>query len=90
MRKQTEEKKEKKEEEKARKEVLDLRGVECPFNYVKAKYKLREMETGSILVIIIDGEESIKSVPQSLRDDGHEIIDIQEEDSSYVVVVRKR
>ncbi|WP_456393303.1 sulfurtransferase TusA family protein [Persephonella sp.] len=92
LRKKTEEKKEKpQEEEKARKEFLDLRGVECPFNYVKAKYKLREMDTGSILVITIDGEESIRSVPQSLRDDGHEIINIQEEeDGVYTVIVRKR
>ncbi len=90
LRKQTEEKKEEESGEKARKEVLDLRGVECPFNYVKAKYKLREMDTGSILVILIDGEESIRSVPQSLKDDGHEIIDIQEEKDNYVVVVRKR
>ncbi|SNZ11452.1 sulfite reductase (ferredoxin) [Persephonella hydrogeniphila] len=90
LRRETEEKKDKKEE-KARKEFLDLRGVECPFNYVKAKYKLREMDIGSILVITIDGEESIRSVPQSLRDDGHEIIDIQETgDGVYNVIVRKR
>jgi len=92
LKRETEEKKSAgKEADKSRKEFLDLRGVECPFNYVKAKYKLREMETGGILVITLDGGESIRSVPQSLRDDGHEIIDIQEEkDGSYVVVVRKR
>ncbi|WP_456464999.1 sulfurtransferase TusA family protein, partial [Persephonella sp.] len=90
LRKETEKKKEEKKEEKARKEFLDLRGVECPFNFVKAKYKLKEMDVGSILVITIDGEESIISVPQSLRDEGHEIIDIQEEKDYYTVVVRKR
>jgi len=92
LRKETEQKKEKaKQEEKGRKEFLDLKGIECPFNYVKAKYKLREMDTGSILVITLDGEESIKSVPQSLRDDGHEIINIQEEgDGVYTLIVRKR
>ncbi|WP_457640504.1 sulfurtransferase TusA family protein [Persephonella sp.] len=91
LRKKTEEKKKKKVEETARKEFLDLRGVECPFNYVKAKMKLKEMDTGSILIITLDGEESIRSVPQSIRDDGHEIIDIQEEQEGiYTVVVRKR
>jgi sulfite reductase (ferredoxin) len=90
LRRDTEKKKEEKKEETARKEFLDLRGVECPFNYVKAKMKLKEMETGSILVLTIDGEESIRSVPQSIRDDGHEIIDIQEENGCYTVVVRKR
>ncbi|WP_457623623.1 sulfurtransferase TusA family protein [Persephonella sp.] len=92
LRRDTEQKKkEDKKEETARKEFLDLRGVECPFNYVKAKMKLKEMDTGSILIITIDGEESIRSVPQSIRDDGHEVIDIQEEgDNVYTVVVRKR
>ncbi|ACO04466.1 MAG TPA: hypothetical protein DEP48_06910 [Persephonella sp.] len=90
LRRDTEKKKEEKKEETARKEFLDLRGVECPFNYVKAKMKLKEMDTGSILVLTIDGEESIRSVPQSIRDDGHEIIDIQEENGYYTVVVRKR
>ncbi|RUM50533.1 MAG: hypothetical protein DSY47_01410, partial [Hydrogenothermus sp.] len=90
LRRETEEKTKEKEEEKARKEFLDLRGVECPFNYVQAKMKIKEMEVGSILVITLDDEESIRSVPQSLRDDGHEIIDIQEEDGIYTVIVRKR
>ncbi len=90
LRRETEEKRKEKKEEKARKEFLDLRGVECPFNFVKAKYKLKEMDVGSILVITLDGEESIRSVPQSLRDEGHEIIDIQEENGYYTVVVRKR
>ena len=32
--------------------VIDLRGVSCPTNFVKAKLALEEIETGEILQIL--------------------------------------
>ncbi len=34
--------------------ILDLRGVLCPLNFVKAKVKLEEMQEGQVLKIILD------------------------------------
>lgn len=55
-------------------EILDLKGVKCPFNYVKTKLKLETMQCGQILEVILDDGEPIKNVPQSLKQDGHQIL----------------
>lgn len=55
-------------------ETLDLKGVQCPFNYVKTKLKLETMQSGQILEVILDEGEPIKNVPQSLKQDGHQIL----------------
>ena len=52
---------------------LDLSGVTCPMNFVKAKLKLEFMEIGETLNIIIDDGEPIKNVPASLRNEGQTI-----------------
>ncbi len=55
-------------------ETLDLKGVACPFNYVKTKLKLETMQQGQILEVILDDGEPIKNVPLSLKQDGHIIL----------------
>lgn len=69
---------------------MNLKGIECPFNYVQAKMKIKEMPLGSILVITIDKQENAVSVANSLKDDGHEIIDFYEENGEFVIIIRKR
>ncbi|MCX8029687.1 MAG: sulfurtransferase TusA family protein [Brevinematales bacterium] len=71
-------------------ERLDLKGVKCPFNYVKAKIKLSEMKIGDVLELYIDDGEPIRNVPKSLEQDGHEILGLQKIDNFFRVVVKKR
>jgi len=68
---------------------LDLRGTPCPLNYVKAKLFLEDLNSGEVLKIFLDEGESINNVPQSLKNDGHEIIIIEKQDGFYQVVVKK-
>ncbi len=68
---------------------IDLLGVKCPFNYVKAKLKLETMSSGQILEITLDDGEPIHNVPKSLRNDGHEVISQTEEDGHHRIVVKK-
>jgi tRNA 2-thiouridine synthesizing protein A len=65
---------------------IDLRGVSCPLNYVKAKLKLEEMEVGQILEVLLDDGEPILSVPRSIKEDGHKILEIKQEDYFKVLV----
>ncbi|MBI2952663.1 sulfurtransferase TusA family protein [bacterium] len=69
--------------------VLDLSGVQCPFNYVQAKLQLEQMEPGQLLEITIDAGEPIRNVPKSLRNDGHQILDTKKVGGRYRLVIRK-
>lgn len=75
--------------EKEANERLDLRGVLCPLNFVRAKSKLEEMQPGEILELIIDDGEPVTSVPRSLKDAGHQIIRVEKIDNAFKLQVQK-
>ena len=69
---------------------LDLRGVICPYNFVKTKLKLETMEAGQTLAVILDDGDPIKNVPRSVGEDGHTVLLQQPWAQAYRVVIQKR
>ena len=53
--------------------VLDLTGVVCPLNWVRARLALERMRSGEELVVRLDRGEPLESVPRSAREEGHEV-----------------
>ncbi|QPJ65758.1 MAG: sulfite reductase [Candidatus Nitrohelix vancouverensis] len=84
-----EEQKSSKKEATVEKVSMDLLGVKCPFNYVKAKLKLEMMNSGQLLEILLDDGEPIQNVPKSLGNDGHEILSQVSENGHHKIVVKK-
>ena len=68
---------------------LDLRGVICPYNFVKTKLKLETMEGGQILSVLLDDGDPIRNVPQSVRNEGHTILSQERMERAYRVIIRK-
>ena len=68
---------------------LDLRGVMCPYNYVKTKLKLESMTAGQILSVIVDDGEPIRNVPRSISEDGHTILKQEKVGNCFRVLIRK-
>jgi TusA-related sulfurtransferase len=69
---------------------LDLRGVICPYNFVKTKLKLEAMEPGQVLAVILDDGEPIRNVPRSVKDEGHTVLSQEPLEQSFRVIIRKR
>lgn len=69
---------------------LDLRGVICPYNFVKTKLKLESMEEGQILSVILDGGEPIRNVPQSVSNEGHTVLFQEPVGQCFRVVIQRR
>ena len=53
--------------------VLDLTGVACPMNWVKARLALEQLDPGERLELLLDEGEPLLSVPASARDEGHRV-----------------
>ena len=70
-------------------EELDLRGVICPYNFVKTKLKLETMEQGQILSVILDAGDPIRNVPQSVSNEGHTVLSQEPINQSYRVIIRR-
>ncbi len=56
-------------------EELDLSGVACPMNFVKAKLRLEAMDAGSSLSIILDDGEPVRNVPASFKGEGQNVVE---------------
>ncbi|MCC2641244.1 MAG: putative Sulfurtransferase TusA [Nitrospira sp.] len=71
-------------------EELDLRGVICPYNFVKTKLKLESMAAGQLLLVHLDDGDPIRNVPRSVSDDGHDVLSQERTERYYRVMIRKR
>ena len=70
--------------------TIDLRGVGCPTNFVKAKLALEELTTGDLVEILLDDGEPVKNVPRSLKGEGHKLLALKETaEGHYLLTVEK-
>jgi TusA-related sulfurtransferase len=65
--------------------ALDLRGVPCPLNWVRARLLLETMSSGQSLRLQLDPGEPVDSVPRSATEDGHEVA----VDGTLVTIVKR-
>ena len=69
--------------------IIDLRGVSCPTNFVKAKLALELVETGDQVQFLLDDGEPIKNVPRSLKAEGHKLLGLKETEGYYTLTLEK-
>lgn len=71
-------------------DTVDITDVVCPVTFVKAKVAIEELDDGQILKVHMNDGEPIKNVPRSLKDEGHQILKISEnDDGTYDLFVKK-
>jgi tRNA 2-thiouridine synthesizing protein A len=58
--------------------TVDLRGICCPTNFVKAKLALEEVEPETEVEFLLDDGEPVKNVPRSLKAEGHALLGLTE------------
>jgi Predicted redox protein, regulator of disulfide bond formation len=69
---------------------LDIRGEVCPFTFVKSKLALEQMELGQVLRVILDYPPSVENVPKSMREEGQEVLAINQlDDNTWEILIRK-
>lgn len=68
---------------------LDLRGVICPYNFVKTKLKLETMGVGQVLSVLLDDGDPIRNVPRSVENEGHTVLLQERVDHVYRVLIRR-
>jgi dissimilatory sulfite reductase (desulfoviridin) alpha/beta subunit/TusA-related sulfurtransferase len=70
--------------------VLDLLGVCCPMNFVRAKLAIEKIRSGERLEILLDDGEPIVNVSRSLKDERHAVLKVDPENGHFRVLVEKR
>ncbi len=68
---------------------LDLRGVICPYNFVKTKLKLETMSEGQVLSVLLDDGDPIRNVPRSVENEGHTVLIQERVEQAFRVLIRR-
>ena len=69
----------------------DYRGVACPMNFVKTKLVLETMQSGEQLTILLDEGEPIQNVPNSVKLEGHKVLEQEKQgEGHWKVVIEKK
>lgn len=69
---------------------LDIKGLICPYTFVKAKLAIEVMEIGQVLEILLDYEEASRSIPKSMEDHGQTVLNIEKiNDTDWILLIRK-
>ncbi len=68
---------------------LDCLGEACPIPLVKAENKMKELEVGDTLIVIIDHSCALKNVPEWARKNNH-IVEVEETgDGEWEIFIEK-
>lgn len=70
-------------------EDLDARGLRCPLPVLKARKRLKSLETGAQLRVIADDPAAVIDVPHFCTEQGHTLEQQAEENDALVFVIRK-
>ena len=70
-------------------EGIDLRGVICPYNFVKTKLKVDTLEIGVQVTVLLDDGDPIHNVPTSIMNEGHQVLTQEKVDQYYRIVIQK-
>ncbi|HEY9682593.1 MAG TPA: sulfurtransferase TusA family protein [Oculatellaceae cyanobacterium] len=69
---------------------LDLRGIPCPTNFVKARLFLDKMQSGESVEILLDDGEPFENVTLSVQEEGHKINSSEQSpEGHYKVLIQK-
>ena len=71
-------------------EFLDITDVVCPITFVKTKVALEDLNDGQILELRLNDGEPIQNVPRSLKDEGHKILTLtNNDDGTFTILVER-
>lgn len=76
--------------EETKNRLIDLRGVACPLNFVKAKLELEKISVGELLEVLLDDGEPVRNAPASFVEQGQEIIEVKSNGDHFCVKVRRK
>lgn len=69
---------------------INIKGLVCPYTFVKAKIAIEDMDVGQVLEILLDYEEASRSIPKSMEDHGHKVLKVEKiNDTDWIIAIRK-
>ena len=58
-------------------------------NFVKTKIELSSLQSGELLEVWLDDGQPIQNVPGSVRNEGHEVVSVNQVEDYWKVLIKK-
>lgn len=68
---------------------LDITKDVCPMTLVKVKVKLAKLMRGDRLEVLLTGDEPLRNVSRSAREQGYKVISAQPNGKFHKIVIKK-
>jgi TusA-related sulfurtransferase len=69
---------------------LNITNEICPMTFVRTRLALDQMESGQVLRVLLTGAEPLRNVPETAKQQGHEVLAITPlEGGMFSVDIRK-
>jgi TusA-related sulfurtransferase len=56
---------------------LDITAETCPMTFVRTRLALDRMTPGQVLLVRLRGDEPLRNVPRTAREQGHEVLSLE-------------
>ncbi len=69
---------------------IDIRGLVCPYTFVRSKLAIEGMEIGQVLEVLLDYEDASINIPKSMQDHGQSVLKVDKiNDKEWILLIRK-
>jgi len=70
--------------------IINLEGEVCPMTFVKTRLQIEQINKDETIKFIYDSEEAKVNVPKSIKELGHEILEIKNIDlDKFYILIKK-
>ena len=69
---------------------INIKGLVCPYTFVKAKLAVEAMDLGQVLEVLLDYEEAARSIPKSMEDHGQKVLKLEKiNETDWILQIKK-
>jgi tRNA 2-thiouridine synthesizing protein A len=69
---------------------LDITSEVCPMTFVRTRLALDRMQPGQTLLVRLRGEEPLRNVPRTAREQGHAVLSLQTAPDGATLLLLRR
>jgi len=69
---------------------LDITGEICPMTFVRTRLALDRMSPGQVLLVRLRGDEPLRNVPRTAREQGHEVLSLETDPDGVATLLLRR
>jgi tRNA 2-thiouridine synthesizing protein A len=70
--------------------TIDITHEICPMTFVRTRLALDQLAPGDVLLVRLKGEEPLRNVPRTVKEQGHEVISMETDDTGTASLLIRR